>query len=95
MSPLEHSIISGASLETVNLLQSVTSNGTQLSHLRSLMRSTGSLPRVECVSNSVNSESMDKNKTESHIKNKKMKIDLVNYPHRRVSVYQRDLKRIV
>eukprot|EP00985_Skeletonema_marinoi_P027716 scaffold23192_cov81-Skeletonema_marinoi.AAC.1 len=74
MSPLEHSIISGASLQTVKLLQSVTSKGTQLSHLRSLMRSTGSLPKVECGSSSVNSESMDKNKTESHIK--KMKIDL-------------------
>ena len=56
MSPLEHSIISGASLKTVKLLQSATSKGTQLSHLRSLMRSTGSLPKVECVSSSVSTE---------------------------------------
>jgi|SaaInl74LU_5_DNA_1037368.scaffolds.fasta_scaffold21933_2 ankyrin repeat protein len=57
MSPLEHSIISGASLKTVKLLQSATSNGTQLSHLRSFTTSTTSLqPKVECVSSSVSTE---------------------------------------
>jgi len=58
MSPLEHSIISGASLKTVKLLQSATSKGTQLSHLRSLTTSTTSNlhPKVDFTSNSVNSE---------------------------------------
>jgi ankyrin repeat protein len=57
MSPLEHSIISGASLKTVKLLQSATSKSTQLSHLRSLTASTTSNlhPKVD-TSNSVNSE---------------------------------------
>ena len=57
MSPLEHSIISGASLKTVKLLQSATSKSTQLSHLRSLTAPTTSLqPKVECVSSSVSTE---------------------------------------
>ena len=87
MTPLEHSIISDASLKTVKLLQFVTSTGMQLSHLQTLMRSTTSLqPKVDFTSNSVSSESMDKNKTERPIK---------NMIYRRVSAYQKDSKSIV
>ncbi len=55
MSPLEHAIISDASLETVKLLQSVTSKGMQLLNLRSAITTTTSLqPTVDFISSGVN-----------------------------------------
>ncbi|KAL7496403.1 hypothetical protein ACHAWT_004657 [Skeletonema menzelii] len=53
MSPLEHAIISGASLKTVKLLQFATSKGMQLTYLGSVISSTTSLqPKVDFISSS-------------------------------------------
>lgn len=54
MSPLEHAIMSGASLKTVKLLQSVTSKGMQLLNLRSVITTTTSLqPTNDFISSGV------------------------------------------
>lgn len=50
MSPLEHAIMSNASLKTVKLLQSVTSKGMQLSYFQSLITATTSFtPQVDLI----------------------------------------------
>lgn len=55
MSPLEHAIMSGASLKTVKLLQSVTSKGVQLSNSHPVITTTTSLqPTVDFISSGVN-----------------------------------------
>ena len=47
MSPLEHAIMSDASLKTVKLLQSATSRGVQLSRLQSFITATTRLQPQE------------------------------------------------
>ena len=56
MSPLEHAILSGASMTTVKLLQNATSKGMQLSHLQSFIAATPSLHPQDDSSNAINSK---------------------------------------
>jgi hypothetical protein len=58
MSPLEHAIMSDASLKTVKLLQSATSKGMQLSRLRSFIMETTSLQpqEVDFISSITNTD---------------------------------------